>query len=170
MELMGRIVAQDLKQQCAKRVRSLAEGHSVTPVLVVFDEFAALREAEQVVDFLLQARQAQMPAIVSTQYLPEKLNIRQSVLQAGLIIAHRLEARDAELIAAQFGTRSKWIYTAQIDQAVGATGRGSARKGEAYKVHPNDLRGLKTGYAAVRSVLRDDPSIVQVSPLWTTSE
>ena len=166
VELMGRIVAQDLKQQCAKRVRALAERQPVVPMLIIFDEFAALREAEQVVDLLLQARQAQMPAVVSTQYIPEKLNIRQAVLQAGLIIAHRLEATDAETIAAQFGTRRKFDYTVQIDQRVGPTGLGSVHRVDAYNVHPNDLRDMKRGYAAVRSVFRDESSIVQVYPLW----
>lgn len=162
VELMGRVVAQDLKQHCAKRVRAGAHGHPVVPALVVFDEFAALREAEQVVDFLLQAREAQMPAVVSTQYIPEKLTIRQAVLQAGLIIAHRLEASDAEVIAAQLGTRSKWEPTIQMDDDVGATGMGSLRQVDAYNVHPNDLRTLQRGCAAVRSVVRDEPSIVQV--------
>jgi hypothetical protein len=162
---MGRIVAQDLKQKCAKRVRALAEHRSIVPMLVVFDEFAALREAEQVVDLLLQARQAHMPAVVSTQYIPEKLNIRQAVLQAGLIIAHRLEASDAETIAAQFGTRQKFDYTVQTDRA-GPTGLGSVHRVDVYNVHPNALRDMKRGYAAVRFVVRDDAAIVQVYPLW----
>jgi len=48
---------------------------------------------------------------------------------------------------------------------MGATGVGSARLIDAYYVHPNDLRTLRRGYASVRSVLRDVPSIVQVNTL-----
>jgi hypothetical protein len=164
-ELFGRVIAQDLKQQCARRIAQLGGADRLTTALLVLDEFAALREAEQVVDLLLQAREAQMPVVVSTQYIPEKVNIRQSVLQAGLIIAHRVEAKDAELIAAQMGTRPKWESTLQTDTDLGPTGLGSARMVDAYFVHPNDLRTLRRGYAAVRSVLRDEPSIVQVNAL-----
>jgi hypothetical protein len=164
-ELFGRVIAQDLKQQSARRIGDMRRGSNVTMALTVLDEFAALREAEQVVDLLLQAREAKMPVVVSTQFIPEKLNIRQSVLQAGLIIAHRLEAKDAELIAAQMGTRPKWEPTLQTDTYMGATGTGSARLVDTYFVHPNDLRTLRRGYAAVRSVLRDEPVIVQVNPV-----
>jgi len=62
------------------------------PALIVFDEFAALREAEQIVDLLLQARQARFSVVVSTQYLP----VLKACLGSGLIIAHRLESDDAE--------------------------------------------------------------------------
>jgi hypothetical protein len=163
VELMGRVIAQDLKQHSAKRNEALRRGSSLTPALLIFDEFAALREAEQIVDLLLQAREARMPTIISTQFIPENVPIRQSVLQAGLIVAHRLEAKDAELIAAQMGTRPKWEPTLQTDSQLGHSGLGSARIVDAYWVHPNDLRTLRQGYAAVRSVLRNEPSIVQVN-------
>lgn len=56
------------------------------------------------------------------------------------------------------------VPTLQTDQQLGPTGLGSARLVDAYLVHPNDLRTLRRGYAAVRSVLRDEPAIVQVNP------
>lgn len=162
VELMARVIVQDLKQQCSRRIRRLSLGQTVIPVLVVLEEFAALREPEVVVDLLLQARQAEMPTLVSTQYVPEKLNIRQAVLQSGLIIAHRLEATDAELVAAQTGTRPRWEPTLQANNDLGPSGLMSLRLTDAYVVHPNDLRSLPRGRAVVRSILRAEPAIVQV--------
>jgi hypothetical protein len=162
VELLGRVVAQDLKQQCAKRITAIRSGQSLAPALVVFDEFAALKEAEQIVDYLLQAREAHLPTVVSTQYIPETLSIRQAVLQSGIIIAHRVEAGDAEVIAAQFGTRVRWEASLQIDQLAGPTGLATAREQNAYRVNPNELRELRRGYAAVRSVFRSEPAIVQI--------
>ena len=161
VELMGRIIAQDLKQVCSRRIQALAKGEDLVPVLLVIDEFAALREAEQFVDLLLQARQARMPSVLSTQYVPETLKIRKAALEAGLIIAHRLETEDAQLVAAQFGTRKVWNDTVQMSPE-GASGWGSARRVDEYNVHPNDLRDMKRGYAALRSVPGGRRAIVQV--------
>ena len=105
VELFGRVILQDLKQLCAERMRALNQGEDVTPALIVLDEFAALREATQVVDLLLQAREARAPLVVATQFVPDEPSIRSPVMSAGLLIVHRLEAEDADKIAAQFGTR-----------------------------------------------------------------
>jgi len=165
VELFGRVVMQDLKQQCVLRMQQLQSGVPVPPTLLIVDEFAALREAEQIIDLLLQAREAALPTVVSTQYVPRTEEIRQAVLQAGLIVCHRVEARDAETIAAQFGTRPRWEASLQIDQLAGPTGMASAREQQTYSMHPNDLRQLARGFVAVRSVLRHEPSVVQVVPL-----
>ncbi len=60
------------------------------------------------------------------------------------------------------GTFRTWEATLQTDTQFGATGLGSARLVDSYHVHPNDLRTLRQGYAAVRSVVRNEPAIVQV--------
>ncbi|MHB1786225.1 MAG: type IV secretory system conjugative DNA transfer family protein, partial [Acidimicrobiales bacterium] len=108
VELMGRVVAQDLKQVCSRRLQAVNRGEAVVPVLVAFDEFAALREAEQITDLLLQARQAELAVLLATQYLPEAIPILKAALSAGLLVVHRLEAQDSEAVAAQFGTRMAW--------------------------------------------------------------
>ncbi len=164
VELMGRVIAQDLKQLCARRLRAEATGKAVVPVVCAFDEFAALREAEQITDLLLQARQATMAVLLSTQYLPEAIPIRKAALSAGLLVVHRLEAKDAEEIAAQFGTRPTWKVTHQIDWDTGTTAKGSIRDVEEYVVHPNTLRRLPVGTAAVRSVATDRHALVEVLP------
>jgi hypothetical protein len=164
VELMGRVIAQDLKQVCAQRLRSLGGGFELSPVLAVFDEFAALNEAEQLTDLLLQARQARMPTVVSTQYLPETVPLRKACLGAGLLIAQRVEAEDAEALAAQFGTRQATDVTNQIDYASGFSEKGSIRRVDKYNVHPNELRTFRVGQAAVKMVARQRYTIVQVHP------
>ena len=162
VELMGRVIAQDLKQVCARRLRALGRGERLLPALAIFDEFAALREAEQIVDLLLQARQALMPTVISVQYIPESVPVRKSVLGAGLIVAHRVEGEDAEAVATQFGTRRANEPTHQVNYETGESQMGSIRRVEKFNVHPNELRNFRPGQAAVRSVARQRYSIVQV--------
>lgn len=160
VELMGRVITQDLKQVAARRLRMPPD--QIVPVLTIFDEFAALREAEQLVDLLLQARQAVMPTVIATQYLPESVPLRKSCLSAGLLLAHRVEAEDAEAIAAQFGTRRATDVTQQVDYSTGYSEKGSIRRVEKYNVHPNELRTFRVGQVAMKSVPRDRYTIVQV--------
>jgi Type IV secretion-system coupling protein DNA-binding domain len=162
VELMGRVVAQDLKQVCARRLRQLANGDELAPILAVFDEFAALNEAEQLADLLLQARQALMPTVVSTQYLPETTALRKACLGAGLLIVHRVEAEDAEAIAAQFGTRRASDVTHQVDYLTGFSEKGSIRRVDKYNVHPNEFRSFAVGQAALKSVPKARFTIVRV--------
>jgi Type IV secretion-system coupling protein DNA-binding domain len=149
VELFGRVITQDLKQVCDQRMRALERGEEQVPVLVIYDEFAALREARQVIDLLLQARQARVPLVVATQYLPEEVAIRKPVLSAGVLIAHRTEALDADLIAAQFGTHRTTNVTAQINYQSGESEKGSVRWVEEYNMHPNVLKELPVGVVAV---------------------
>ena len=151
VELFGRVITQDLKQLCDERMRAIDAGVDVRPLLIVYDEFAALREATQVVDLLLQARQARTPVLVATQYLPEEVSIRKPVLSAGVVIAHRLEVDDAEIVASQFGTHSTPMLTRQVDYDTGESQMGSLRMVEEFDVHPNLFKSLPVGTAAVMS-------------------
>jgi len=162
VELFGRVITQDLKQVCDSRLRSIEKGKDIVPVLVIYDEFAALREATQIVDLLLQARQARMPLVVATQFLPEEIPIRKPVLSAGVLIVHRLEAEDAELVAAQFGTHRTTNLTAQVDYETGESAKGSVRLVEEYNMHPNDLKALPVGVAAVLSRRTNRRDLVRV--------
>jgi hypothetical protein len=164
VELMGRVIAQDLKQVCARRMRAEGEGQVIFPVLAIFDEFAALNEAEQLVDLLLQARQALMPTVISTQYLPESVPLRRACLGAGLLLVHRVEAEDAEAVAAQFGTRRGSEVTHQVDYDTGYSEKGSIRRVEKFNVHPNELRNFDTGQAAYKSVPKKRYTILRVYP------
>lgn len=162
VNLMGRVIAQDMKQVCARRLRQLADGGELTPILAVFDEFAALDEADQFSDLLLQARQALMPTVISTQFLPETISLRKACLGAGLLIVHRVEAEDAEAIAAQFGTRRVTELTNQIDFETGFSEKGSARRVDKYNVNPNELRNFRTGEAAFKSVSQRRYTIARI--------
>jgi len=164
VELFGRVITQDLKQVCDQRMRAIERGEEPVPILVIYDEFAALREAHQVVDLLLQARQARVPLVIATQYLPEELSISKPALSAGVLIAHRLEASDAETVAAQFGTHRTSNITAQIDYEEGTSKKGSVRWVEEYDMHPNTLKTLPTGMAAVFARRTQRKALVQISP------
>jgi hypothetical protein len=162
VELFGRVIAQDLKQMCWRRIKALRRGEYVTPTLAAFDEFAALREAEQLADLGFQSRQALMPLVISTQYIPATIELRKAALSAGLILAHRVESEDAETIAGQFGTRKRNELTHQIDFETGFAEKGSIRRVDGYNVNPNVLRTLKRGHLALLSVERERHAIVHV--------
>ncbi len=160
VELFGRVIAQDLKQACARRIKGVAD--SATPVLAIFDEFAALREADQLADLLLQARQARMPTVISTQYIPKTDGLREAALGAGLLVVHRVTPEDAESIAAAFGTRKRSEVTHQVDYETGYSEKGTVKRVDGYNVNPNILRNLATGKVVVRSVARERFAIVNV--------
>jgi hypothetical protein len=162
VELFGRVITQDLKQLCDERMRAVEKGGSPNPVLICYDEFAALREATQIVDLLLQARQARAPILVATQFIPEEIPIRKPVLSAGVIIAHALEAEDAEVIAKQIGTHTSPNLTAQVDYESGESQKGSVRWVEEFDIHPNVLKGLGPGQAAVLARGTGRKSLVKV--------
>lgn len=162
VELFGRVITQDLKQLCDARMRAIERGEDIAPVLIIYDEFAALREQTQIVDLLLQARQARAPLVVAAQFIPEEVPIRRPVLAAGVLIVHRLEAEDAEKIAAQFGTHTTTALTAQVDHVSGTSEKGSVRWVEEYNVHPNDLKELPVGVAAVYARRTKRRSLVRI--------
>jgi hypothetical protein len=161
-ELFGRVITQDLKQVCDQRMRAIERGQTPTPVLIIYDEFAALREARQIVDLLLQARQARAPLVVATQYLPEEVPIRKPVLSAGVLVVHRLEAQDANAVAAEFGTHTTTALTAQVDYVEGTSEKGSVRWVEEFNIHPNELKALPVGVAAVYARRTNRQQLVQI--------
>jgi TraM recognition site of TraD and TraG len=162
VDLMGRVIVQDLKQLCARRLRQLSNAERVRPLLVVLDEFAALGEPDQILDLMRQAREARVSIVVSTQHMPVGEELQSACLGAGLLIAHRVAAPDAELIAAQFGTRSASDVTHQIDYETGSAPKGSIRRVDKFHVHPNELREFEPGQAAFKSAARRRYTIVQI--------
>ena len=67
------------------------------------------------------------------------------------MIAHRLA--DPEPVAARAGTVKRAERSHQLDQ-VGATGMGSLRIQETYRIDPNDLRNLAPGVAWITTAGR----------------
>lgn len=162
VELFVRVITQDLKQLCDARLRTINAGGDVTPLLVVYDEFAAFKEARQIVDLLLQARQARMSVVVATQFIPEDIPIRTPILSAGVMISHRVGDADAKAIAAEFGTHSVPRLTSQVDFETGTSEKGSVREVEEFNVHPNVLRQLPKGVAVVYARSSNRRQVVKV--------
>ena len=69
-------------------------------------------------------------------------------------------AEDAKAVAEEFNTATTQELTTRIDYRTGAADEGSARQVEEYVVHPNTIRSLPTGMAAVR--VRNPHLVVQV--------
>jgi hypothetical protein len=160
VNLMGRVIAQDVKQLCDARLRA---GADLTPMMLVFDEFHKLSDAGQIVDLLLQARQAQISVVLATQVLPQDEVIRKPALQSGVLIVHRLETEDAQVLGAQLGTRPALGFTVAPAQSDEETTRVSLRPVDEFIVHPNTIRRLhRPGLVALRSVTTDRDALLEI--------
>lgn len=170
--LMARVLIQDLKQAAHQR---LHQAPVPSPALLVLDEFAALEDPEQIGDLLRQAREAGVAVLVSSQHLPDAATayaLRAALLGAGLLIAHRCGAEDAEAVAAVIGTEKGVEVTRQVEGGAN-TGLGSVRRVDRYIVNPNAIKQLATGEAVVlasvgerrvATVLVASPPPAQVTP------
>jgi hypothetical protein len=86
------------------------------------------------------------------------------VLSAGVVIAHRAEAEDAEVIAAQFGTHTTTNLTSQVNYQRGESEKGSVRWVEEFDVHPNVLKALLTGFGALLVRRTAKKTVVRITP------
>src|SRR5207248_8625716 len=138
------------------------------PGLVIFDEFASLGEAGQLVDLLLQAREARLAVVVSTQQLPKEPVLRKALLGAGSLIVHQVGApEDADAMARALGSRSGTRRVRQIQLGpAGPLARRFLRSRESFLISPDQLARLPIGHAAisVRFALQR-LALVQVDPL-----
>ncbi|HLZ30020.1 MAG TPA: type IV secretion system DNA-binding domain-containing protein [Chloroflexota bacterium] len=162
--LVGRVLIQHLKQLAYAGLWSDAPH----PGLVVFDEFASLGEAVQLVDLLLQAREARLAVVISTQQLPKEPVLRKALLGAGVLGVHQVGApEDAEAMARALGTRSGTEIVRQIQ--LGPTGplaRRLLRGRESFLVTPDQIVRLPVGQAAVSvRFAQQRIALVQVDPL-----
>jgi hypothetical protein len=163
--LVGRVLIQHLKQVAYEGLWSDAPHAG----LVLFDEFASLGEAVQLVDLLLQAREAHLSIVVSTQQLPRDAAVlRKALLGAGALIVHQVGApEDAEVMARALGWRSGTEISRQIQ--LGSTGpivRRFLRNRESYLVSPDELGRLPIGQAAVGIRFgQQRVAVVQIEPL-----
>src|SRR5437899_1613184 len=151
---MTTVLIQDIKQVAATRIANAL----TAPALLVLDEFAAVQGAEQINDLLLQAREAQIPTVVCTQFLPtanETPLLRAALLGAGVFIAHQVGPEDAEPVAQLFGTETRLDWTQQIDNETGESQKGTVRPVHEYRVHPDTLRNLRRGKVALREFFDD---------------
>jgi hypothetical protein len=167
--LVGRVLIQHLKQVAYHGLWS----ESPHPGLVLFDEFASLGDAVQLVDLLLQAREAHLSVVVSTQQLPrEAVVLRKALLGAGVLLVHQVGApEDADAFARALGTRSGTEIVRQIH--LGPTGpiaRRFLRSRDAYLISPDELGHLPIGQAAVCVRFGQQRlAVVQIEPTGATS-
>jgi hypothetical protein len=162
--LVGRVLIQHLKQVAYAGLWS-DQSH---PALIVFDEFASLGEAGQLIDLLLQAREARLAVVVSTQQLPREPVLRKALLSAGALIAHQIGApEDADAIAKALGTRSGTEIVRQIQLGpAGPVARRFLRNRESFLISPDELAHLSIGQAAISiRFAQQRVAVVQVDPL-----
>jgi len=161
--LVGRVLVQHLKQLAYTALWATPR----RPGLLVFDEFLSLHEAQQLIDLLLQAREAQLAIVVSTQQLPRVHPLHHGVLSAGTLVVHQVgtpsEARD---LAETLGTRA----VPEVVRHVALTPRGTVsrrllRGSSSYLIPPDELTALPVGRAAVSVRFGDQRvGLVQVDP------
>jgi energy-coupling factor transporter ATP-binding protein EcfA2 len=148
VSLVGRVLIQHLKQVAYDGLWSEAPH----PGLILFDEFASLGDASQLVDLLLQAREARLAVVVSTQQLPrDSVPLRKALLGAGVLLVHQIGApEDADALARALGSHNGPEIARQIH--LGPTGpvvRRLLRSRETFLVSPDALSRLAVGEAAV---------------------
>ena len=165
-ELMARVLAQDLKQATAARLRRMrSDGQPPPAALVAFDEFAAYEEADQLRDLLLQARESRVSVTISSQLLPESRPLRKTILTAGLLVCHRVGPEDARQVTPALGGRK--VVRVSRGSSEDAAGDGfpspfggfedrdrresvNWRSEDAWEVRPDELSKLEKGEAVLR--------------------
>ena len=146
-EMLAAAIVQDLIALCSRLQQR------PRPTVVVFDEFAALA-SEQVVRLFGRGRSAGLSIVLGTQELAD-LTTTATGLQhqvAGnveTIIAHRQNVPDsAEWLAQVAGTQGSWSTTRRSDRW-GETPDGTRTRTREFRIHPDDIKRLPTGHAAV---------------------
>jgi hypothetical protein len=162
--LVGRIVIQHLKQLAYAALWSDQPARG----LVVIDEFASIGEAAQLLDLLLQAREARLAVVISTQQLPRDLVLRKALLGAGTLMVHQVSVPDdARALAEALGTRAGTEIVRQIQLGpAGPLARRYLRSRESFLVSPDQLARLPIGQVAVCvRFAQQRIALVQVDPL-----
>jgi conjugal transfer pilus assembly protein TraD len=132
------------------------------PALLVMDEFSGFA-AKAVQRLFSRGRGAGFSQLLGAQELADMAaviteagapnGIRDQVLgNLDVVISHRQAVPEsAELIAQIAGTRGAWITTHQTGDGIGGlrTGLGSRVRGREYVIHPDDIKRLRIGQAAV---------------------
>ncbi len=159
---IGTLAVQDLVAASGDRLLEPSRGGFLEQAVIGIDEFSALG-ADHVAALLSRGRESGMPVLVATQELADldraSAGLRDLVLGVTAVkIVHRQEVPSSALTIAQIaGTEEVWEETRQIGGGLLGghnTGRGTRRLGERYLIHPNEIKGLRTGEAVVISKIR----------------
>jgi hypothetical protein len=167
---IGTLVVQDLVAASGDRLIERSHGRSLDQAVIAIDEFSALG-ADHVIALLARGRESGMTVLVATQELADleraAAGLRDQVLGVTAVkIAHRQEVPgSAQTIAQIGGTEKVWDVTRQIGGRLLGGARGTRREVEQFIVHPNEIKGLRTGEAVVISKIRGGtPRTVRVDP------
>ena len=123
------------------------------PTLIAIDEFSAIA-AEGVARLFGRARAAGFSLLLATQELADLRAAAPELLEQVLgnvesVLAHRQSVPEsAELIARIAGTRPAWSSTEQLEHGL-PTGRLSRSRSREFSIHPDAIRTLERGVAAV---------------------
>jgi hypothetical protein len=134
---------------------TVAASAQAAPVgtLVAIDEFSAIAP-DGVARLFGRARAAGFSLLLATQELADLRSAAPELLEQVLgnvdtVIAHRQSVPDsAELIARIAGTRPAWSSTEQLSHAL-PTGRSTRSRSREFSIHPDVIRTLGRGCAAV---------------------
>jgi conjugal transfer pilus assembly protein TraD len=167
---VANLIVQDLQ---AVAGLLLAAGGADEPMkaLVVIDEFSAM-DSDRLLGLLVRARGAGLGVVLSTQELADLSRAAtgfedQVFGNTCCKLVHRQDVPEsADRFAAAIGTELMWEETMQIEHATGiggpdrgaATGMGSLRQVDHFRVHPNEIKGLGKG----RVVLLTKEPVVRV--------
>jgi len=117
-------------------LRAIERGRSPSPCSSCYDEFAALREARQVIDLLLQQDRHAFRSLSRRSTCLKKSQSASPCCRRECSSHIRIEAEDADVIAAQFGTHTTSMLTAQVNYATVRAKKAPVRWVEEYDMHP----------------------------------
>jgi conjugal transfer pilus assembly protein TraD len=123
------------------------------PTLIAIDEFSAIAP-DGVARLFGRARAAGFNLLLATQELADLRAAAPELLEQVLgnvetVIAHRQSVPDsAEMIARIAGTQPAWHSTEQLEHAL-PTGRMTRTRSREFAIHPDTIRTLPRGTAAV---------------------
>jgi conjugal transfer pilus assembly protein TraD len=146
-EMLAAAVVQDLLTVAA------ACQSDPIPTIVAIDEFSAI-DATGVARLFGRARAAGLSLVLVTQELADLRAADGELLEQVLgnveaLIAHRQNVpASAELVAQIAGTRIVWQRTEQLERSR-PTGRATRTRGREYVIHPDAIKALPVGCAAV---------------------
>jgi hypothetical protein len=167
---LARMMLGDLKTVAA-RVQTERRAVGDKHMLVAVDEFASFA-FEEFAELINKARSAGIALLLSHQSMRGDLErageffFRQVQSNTNIKICLRQDSPDdAEEMAKCGGTYTTVKRTEQVEQSLlmsARTGMGSAREVEEYMVHPNQIKALPMGQAAV---ICSDPRRVDIVQL-----
>jgi len=142
-QMLGAAIVQDLQTMVAE-----LQGRSI-PTLVTIDEFSAIAP-ERVVGLFSRAGSAGVSLLLGTQEVSDlclpgrEMLLKQVMGNLTALIAHRQMVPDSATLLAQIaGTTGAW------SASVASDGRTTRSRGREYLFHPDEMKRMGPGRAAV---------------------